>query len=261
MIYKLIAMDMDGTLLTDDKQISPANQHWIKEAEKQGIIVMLTTGRGYQNIEPYLSALQANPPIVATNGAEVWSSPTAIMERHPLPWETIEQLRAIALELDVWYWAYNTEELVQKNTWHAKANHEESIWVKFGFSTKEQVLLTKLDEQLKNIPGIEVTSSNDTNLEISLKGISKISGIQKICSSKGISLEETVAIGDGENDITMLKACGLGIAMENATDHVKQHADLLTASNENDGVAKLIQYVIQYNNRYKPLLEKEELIS
>ncbi|MGI2297824.1 Cof-type HAD-IIB family hydrolase [Paenibacillus sp. GXUN7292] len=258
MIYKLIAMDMDGTLLTDDKQISPANWHWIQEAEKHGIMIMLTTGRGFQNIKPYLDVLPSHPPIVATNGAEVWSTPTTILHRHVIPWETIKQLREIALELEeIWYWAYNTEELVRKDTWDTMEGHADSIWVKFGFATNNQELLSKLDTKLKDVKGIEVTSSNDTNREISLQGISKISGIQAICNYKGISLKETVAIGDGENDITMLKACGLGIAMENAADYVKQHADLLTASNENDGVAKLIQFVIEHNKKYNSLLKEK----
>lgn len=252
MNYKLLAMDMDGTLLRDDKTISEQNLLAVRQAVKENIIVMLTTGRGMVNIAPYIEQLQLDTPIVALNGAEVWESPHQVIHRSPLPFPIISSLKQIAIELDTWYWAYTPERLIHKKDWLNDKEEAEATFIKFGFSTTHPHLLQEIDRRL--IPfqdQIEITSSNSTNREISLKGVTKASGVQMICQRLGISLQECVSVGDGENDISMLSACGLGIAMSNATEKVKQHADLLTTDNESNGIAKLINYIIKHNHYYQ----------
>lgn len=237
---------MDGTLLDDQKRISPENANWIARAGQNGVTVMLTTGRGIQNIRPYVEELQLRSPLVAVNGGEVWKAPGEVHKRIPLHHELIRKMREKALETGVWYWAYTTEGIMNRDSWIDKP-WEEQIWLKFGYSSKDERLLKEIGEWLGTIPDIEVTNSHWSNLEIGPIGITKASGVEEVCRMLGIGLHECVAIGDGDNDISMLRACGLGVAMANAPDDVKQHADRTTASNTEDGVAEALKYVLTCN--------------
>jgi hypothetical protein len=93
---------------------------------------------------------------------------------------------------------------------------------------------------------LEITNSHPCNLELNPKGISKASGMRKVCELLGITMSEVVAMGDSMNDLSMIRAAGLGVAMGNAQDGVKAAADLVTATNDEHGVAKVIrEYVLE----------------
>ncbi|MDF2963402.1 MAG: Cof-like hydrolase, partial [Paenibacillus sp.] len=92
---------------------------------------------------------------------------------------------------------------------------------------------------------LEITNSHPLNLELNPKGINKASGIRQVCSLLGIGMSQVIAMGDSLNDESMIREAGLGVAMGNAQDEVKEFADVITATNEEHGVAKIIeQYVL-----------------
>jgi HAD superfamily hydrolase (TIGR01484 family) len=99
--YRLLALDMDGTLLDDEQRISPENREWIGRAREAGVTVIFATGRGYQSLLPYAEELNLDSPIVAVNGSEIWRRPGELHERHPLGRDDVRQLYALALQHDV----------------------------------------------------------------------------------------------------------------------------------------------------------------
>jgi hypothetical protein len=243
--YKLIALDMDGTLLTDSKQISAENAKWIARAVERGVTVVMATGRGMQLIRPYTDQLGLDSPVVAVNGGEVWSSPQRLHKRHTLDWRQVDWLRGIALQLGVWYWAYTTEGKLNRDTWGdtVLADH---VWLKFGYASKDLAALDRVKAMLDETGAYECTNSHPTNVEVNPSDVSKAAGLRDVCRLLGIDMSQAVAMGDSVNDLSMITEAGLGIAMGNAQEEVKQNAAAVTASNEEDGVAKAIQrYVFE----------------
>ncbi|KRF03378.1 phosphoglycolate phosphatase, TA0175-type [Paenibacillus sp. Soil766] len=241
--YKLLALDMDGTLLDERKEISQQNKEWIAKCREQGVYVVLSTGRGIQLIRSYAEQLELDTPIVAVNGGEVWSGPDKLHVRYTLPMVQIEQLRRLAIELDVWYWAYHTEGKMNRDTWDELDNRQME-WIKFGFSTEDSVKMTALFERIPQIGDFELTNSHPTNIEVNPAGITKATGLHEVCHMLNVGIHEVVAVGDSMNDMAMIVEVGLGVAMGNAQEEVKLRADAVTDSNEEDGVAKVIQRYI-----------------
>lgn len=241
-MYKLVALDMDGTFLTNNQTISEANRTWVNKAIDAGVTVMFSTGRGIQNISPYVEQMELKSPIVAVNGGEVWGSPGLLLKRTLMEKEWIGQLVEIAKQFDVWYWSYAVDGLYNKERWTDNLDNHE--WLKFGFATEDTDRLKLVRDRLEDWGIFEITNSNLTNLELNPKGISKASGIMEVCNLLGIKMQEVIAMGDSQNDMTMIKEAGLGIAMGNAQDAVKLAADTITATNQEDGVAKAIQKYI-----------------
>lgn len=238
-MYKLIALDMDGTFLTNEQTISDANREWVNKAIDSGITVMFSTGRGIQNISPYVEQMNLKSPIVAVNGGEVWGAPDLLLKRTLMEKDWIAKLYEMAKEYGAWYWSYAVEGLFNKENW--TDNIDDQQWLKFGFSSENLDTLKQIRDRLEDWGVFEITNSNIHNLELNPKGISKASGIMEICNLLGITMDQVVAMGDSQNDLTMIKESGLGIAMGNAQDVVKLAADTVTDTNQEDGVAKAIQ--------------------
>jgi HAD superfamily hydrolase (TIGR01484 family) len=241
--YKLVALDMDGTLLNEEKLISKENREAIFAALEAGVSVIFSTGRGVQSALPYAIELGLETPIVSVNGSEVWKAPGELLSRHILSAELVRTLHEIAVENDVWWWAYAVEGMFNAEKW---VEHLDSVeWLKFGYYTEDMAVLSKIRSQVEAWGTLEITNSHPCNIELNPKGVSKASGLEEVCKLLGISMSEVIAMGDSENDITMIRAAGLGVAMGNAQDGVKIIADLITVTNEEHAVAKIIkEYVL-----------------
>ncbi len=240
--YKLIALDMDGTLLNENQHISAANREAIYAALEAGITVMISSGRGVQNILPYVEELQLRTPIVSVNGSEVWKEPYVLQRRTLMDTELIRGMHRLASRYDAWYWAYAVEGIFNKEQWPDDISSLQ--WLKFGFHIEDEQSLAVIRDTLVAWDTLEVTNSHPFNLELNPKGISKASGLREVCGMLGIDMSQVVAMGDSLNDIAMIRAAGLGVAMGNAQDAVKREADLVTAANDEDGVAKVIREVV-----------------
>lgn len=245
MRYKMIALDLDGTLLDDEKKISQANRRWIQEAVQAGIKICFATGRGWHTVKDYLEELQIDPPLVLANGAEVWAEPGRLLERHPLSREVVQALHQLAVEHDAWYWGYSVEGLFTKRTW--QDHMFDYQWLKIGIRHDSLERIAQLREIVRSWQAVEVTHAAPVNMEVTCRGITKAYGLARLCAYFGFELSEVMALGDSHNDLLMLQSVGLGVAMGNAEDALKRAADeALTATNNENGVALAIaRYAFQ----------------
>ncbi|UJF32293.1 Cof-type HAD-IIB family hydrolase [Paenibacillus hexagrammi] len=240
--YKLLALDMDGTLLTEAKEISEPNKEAIHTAIEAGVTVIFSTGRGVQSALPYVEELGLESPMVAVNGSEVWEAPGKLHQRTLLSADLVEKLHGIAIDLDSWWWAYAVDGVFNRDNW--PDDLESHQWLKFGYYTENEPKLKKIRQTAESWGVFEITNSHPCNIELNPLGISKASGLEAVCKLLGITMSQVVAMGDSENDITMLQAAGLGVAMGNAQERVKGIADMTTVTNEEHAVAKIIHEVI-----------------
>lgn len=240
MRYKLLALDMDGTLLTDQHQISPETEKWIRKAMDAGIHVCLSTGRMYTEAVPFGEQLGLETPMVMVNGSEVWRSPHQLYRRELLDPAVVSQMYRLSRDKNVWFWADAVEGKYNEKNWEPGLP-ERNQWLKFGYHTEDHDIRHEIMLSLQNIGGLEITNSSPYNLEINPAGINKASGIQHICELLDIQMSEVVAIGDSLNDLAVIQAAGLGVAMGNAQIAVQENADVVTASNNDDGIALIIR--------------------
>ncbi|NLJ80703.1 MAG: HAD family phosphatase [Firmicutes bacterium] len=239
---RLLAVDLDNTLLTAEKKISAKNKYWIQKTEEQGIKVVLATGRGVERTREFWEELSLNDPLVLVNGAELWKTPGELLERHTLTGEEAKILIGLALKNKAGYWGYNLEGMVRSSDWTEKMYIQR--WLKIGFKHEDISVIQRLKKEVQSLNHYAVTQSGPLNLEISPWGTSKAYGLKKICAYLQIDLDSVMAIGDNLNDLEMIQTAGLGVAVENADKRLKLAADALTASNEADGVAEAIRRYI-----------------
>ena len=204
--FKLLALDMDGTVLTDDKKITNTTKYWLNRAMEAGITVMFTTGRGVQTAESYWLELGLDSPIVLVNGAEIWKRPGELMERHFISREGVRQLHKLAVDNEARYWGYSVESLSNYKNWTDEMFERD--WMKFGIRHDHLPTIQRLREIVIGWGAFEVTRSAPVNMEISAPGISKATGLAKVCDYLGIQMSEVMAIGDSHNDLHMIQSVG-----------------------------------------------------
>ncbi|THE11807.1 HAD family phosphatase [Bacillus timonensis] len=242
--YRLLALDLDGTTLNDNKEITQSTKYWVKKAVQNGVIVSIATGRGRQSAETFRKELGLTSPMVFLNGAEIWKTPDDLLERHHLMTHDILRLHQLATQTNSWFWGFTEDRLIRKPDWQDELVNGK--WMKFGLLNDNLSLIKELKVELEGWSHLEITQSADNNIEISTKGITKEYGIRKVCSLLDFGLDNVMAIGDSFNDFKLLTSVGLGVAMDNASPEVKNAADVITSSNEKDGVAKAIcQYIFE----------------
>src|SRR5690554_4698584 len=131
--YRLIALDMDGTLLKKSNTISPENQYWIKRAGEAGVAVCLASGRAHKSMVPFVEQLNLNTPLVAVNGSEVWRNKDQLYDRVLMDKDLIKDMYRIAEAHNVWFWAYSLTQEYNRENWHGFPQDEQ--WLKFGYYT------------------------------------------------------------------------------------------------------------------------------
>lgn len=247
--YKLIALDMDGTLLNDRSEISEENATWIHKALDAGVTVIFSTGRGFRSALPFAEQLELTTPMVTINGGEIWHKPHVLHKRTYLADTIVGKLRELAHTHDAWYWAYAVEDIYNSERWLAKDEQiSDKHWLKFGFDTPDDAARAAILSEIESWGGLEITNSSTTNLEINPEGVSKANGVREVCGLLGIEMSEVIAVGDSLNDLAVIQEAGLGIAMGNAQDSIKEAADAVTVSNNEDAIARVIQEYI-FNSR------------
>lgn len=237
--YKLVALDMDGTVLDDKQQISQTNQLWIQRALDAGVTVMFATGRAMDTVKPYMLDLNMNTPAVTVNGGDIWETPNKLLKRNLMKHEWIKQLHQIAVQYDIWFWAYSSQGLYNKENW--VPGIEDMEWLKFGYYTEDNQVRERVLNTITAWDVLEITNSHPHNLECNPKGVNKATALHEVCRMLNISMSEVVAMGDSLNDIAMIREAGLGVAMGNAQDEIKAASDIITSTNTEDGVAQVIK--------------------
>ncbi|SFT01609.1 Cof-type HAD-IIB family hydrolase [Paenibacillus sp. BC26] len=245
---KLIALDMDGTLLNDRQEISSENAKWIHRALDAGVTVCFATGRGFPSALPYAEQLKLDTPMITVNGGEIWKRPHVLHKRTLMSASTLKRLHQEALKYpECWYWAYSTMDIYNKEQWIEPADdYEHHHWLKFGYHTEDAATREAILRETSSWGGLEITNSSPWNLEMNPEGVSKASAIRELCSLLGIDMSQVAAMGDSLNDIAMIREVGLGVAMGNAQEEVKAVADVVTVNHNEDAVARVIRdYVLK----------------
>ena len=263
-MYKLVALDMDGTLLNGNKKINDRVKKAIADARKKGVKVILSSGRGFKGIEKYVKELQLDELVISLNGAIVTDG-TGEKSVFSIHMEPSVSRRIIELQKEYDIFSINfigqkmyVEVLNEKALYFSTFEGVEVIAVgnmlEFYNSQpigkmlmiekheKYTIFRQKLIEELGQY--INATFSLPDFLEVYNINVNKGIVLHKVAEYYGIKREEVIAIGDGENDISMIEYAGLGVAMENAMDSVKNAADLITKSYVEDGVAHVIEEYI-----------------
>ncbi|MCT1902270.1 Cof-type HAD-IIB family hydrolase [Oceanobacillus sojae] len=235
---KLIALDMDGTLLTPELEVSKRNKEAIQEALNQGIQVVLSTGRGFQGCYPYAQELNLQTFLITANGGEVWTIEKELLRRKLLANNIVEKLYAVTEEIGIRKWMISTEKVFHDDEF---VNIHDYQWLKFGCASEDQEKLNEVKRRLAGFSGLELTNSLPTNIEINPEGVSKADALDFLCKRTGISMQEVMAVGDSLNDVKMIQEAAVGIAMGNAQEKIKEVADAITSSNTEDGVGKAIE--------------------
>lgn len=261
MNYKLMAVDMDGTLLTSEKTISEATVKAIEKAYSAGKVVTISTGRPVQGLSNYESVIKPDIPVITYNGAMLIKlhSKEILFQQNvdsSSAREVIMRGNEAATTVVVWsdnkLYANKINERVEE---YKKLSGLEPIIIKNVDEIVSQGVtkLLWLDEPHKHIEyqrwlnenlinrKINYCTSQPSFLEFMGEGVSKAVAMEKLGELLGVLREESIAVGDGFNDLEMIEYAGLGIAMENAPDEVKERADYITDSNDEDGVAKAIE--------------------
>ena len=245
-MIKLVAVDMDGTLLDTNKQISSANKGAIKACIDQGIRIVLSTGRPFSHVEPYADELKLNNFFVTANGGQILNMEKEVISQHFLSANHLLRLTHFCETKKLRYWALTTKELF-KNQF--PVNYMDKNWLKFGIRLDTEKEADRLRKYLTETNLYEVSNTLPTNIELNPLGINKAAGIEFVCKQIGIEMNEVMAIGDALNDVKLIKKAKLGIAMGNAQPSVREIADFVTKDHNNDGVAFALNKYILHDNK------------
>lgn len=273
---KLIAFDLDGTMLNDSKELTAENLCALKEAAAEGVVLVPATGRIYPAIPDFLRELDFIRYYILSNGAYVYDSrEDKVMHKAEISSELalrcIRHMDKLPVIYDCYMdnQGYMTEsmynsaesflpdqphmlEMVKRlrkpvpNLYEFLASNGKGVQkLQMFFMEKDMDLRA---EELKSFnlefPELAATSSVKNNIEINSIGAGKANAVKVLAGELGIDMEDTAAFGDGTNDAGMLRAVGCGVAMGNASDEVKAAADMVTDSNNASGVAKGIRKIL-----------------
>ena len=260
---KLIASDLDGTLLNEDKTIASENLEAIKKAREQGVLFTIATGRPLPSTKRYYEITGADVPMILYNGALIYDGKTGktISSVCLEPDDAIKILE-LADELGasacVWYdhklYANKIDENVNE---YKSLSGLEPIVIKDKKALAQKgiikILIHDTPQNLQNfVEKIRDVSFNNVTtcfsgkeyFEFFNKEVSKGVGLLRLCEYCGIKPQEVLALGDAENDKPMLKAAGIGVAMANGFPETKAAADYITDDNESGGWAKAVNKFI-----------------
>ncbi|MDG3075284.1 Cof-type HAD-IIB family hydrolase [Bacillus halotolerans] len=236
---KLIAIDMDGTLLNNEQLISDENRNAIREAEDKGVYVVISTGRTLMTCRELAESLKLSSFLITANGSEIWDSNFNLVERKLLHTDHIKMMWDLRNKHNTNFWASTVNKVWRGEFPENITDHE---WLKFGFDIEDDDIRNEVLAELRKNKELEITNSSPTNIEVNALGINKAAALAKVSEKLGFTMENVMAMGDSLNDIAMIKEAGLGVAMGNAQDVVKETADWITDTNIEDGVAKAIRH-------------------
>lgn len=266
---KLIAIDIDGTLVNSKKEITPAVKEAILTAQNKGIKIVICTGRPLSGAQQYLDELglnqRADEYVVSFNGAIVETTDGQVIFKQGLKYEDYIDLEAIARKLKLHfhsvgmnriytaerdlghYTIYNSRIVKLEVSYRTQAEMRQIPIIKCMYIDEPEYLDRQIQSDLfKQLAGRVVFSKTEPfYYEATAAGVDKGSGLKRLCQHLQIAPENIMALGDQANDMPMLKYAGLGVAMGNAVPYTKQHADAITADCDHDGVAVAINKFVK----------------
>ena len=267
---KFIGLKNYITLLTTDKQLSPGNRAALEKAARAGVQIVPTTGRFFRAMPEVIRQLPFVRYVININGAAVADLQTGEnLCRAEMPWQQVTEILEFLSGYDVLYDCWIDDQPVMESAMLDRVegytfpgvyrdmfrvfrlpvenlrSHVQQLGrdvQKISIVSRDDALRARLMEDLRQrFDGVIVTSSVPENIEINRADANKGQALLDLAARLGYSRENTMAFGDGLNDMTMIRAAGVGVAMENATPALKAAADWITCSNDQDGVARGIE--------------------
>ncbi|MCL5774567.1 MAG: Cof-type HAD-IIB family hydrolase [Firmicutes bacterium] len=265
MSYKLVVVDLDGTLVLKNPEVSPKNKEEIRRIQNKSVIFSIASGRMFSSILPYAEELDIKVPLICYGGAMLVDSVTKkVLYQVTVPLETAKLVIRVARAFDL-----HVNLHIGENVYIEKERTEAEAYCKnarvkaivvgdlLSFIKEEPTklivisenvsLLDEVGEIIRNQTNgkLNITKSFPTYLEVVNREASKGKALEMMAAILKIEPEEVMAVGDSFNDIDMLEWAGLGIAMGNAPGEVKEAANYITASFEEDGVALALERFIE----------------
>jgi Cof subfamily protein (haloacid dehalogenase superfamily) len=275
--FRLLAIDIDGTLVNSQHELTEATRRAVLRAKGAGIEIVLATGRRYSRVLPLVEPLELNVPLVTASGALVkQAADHTTLYRAEFAPSSIERCLGIisdagyeaVLYADTYdqgfdYYVVNPlsqqaelAEFLERNAGFERTAPDlmtrppEGIFSAFAMGTREQMRRLK-DELERCLPGqlyMHVLRSprySGFMCEIAPAGVSKWIAVNRLAEEWGIRPEQICAVGDDVNDIPMIAAAGLGVAMGNALDEVKAAADRIAPRHDDDGLVQVVEGLLE----------------
>ncbi|MNI27516.1 putative phosphatase [compost metagenome] len=264
-MYKLIAIDIDDTLINDDKQITVGTKQALEAAISQGVIVTLATGRMHASTKEMAKQIGLNVPLISYQGSWIKNALNdEIMYERSVPLESAKVIYDYCKRNELHLQAYLEDKLYVKESSEKADKYAElskipyHVYPNFDeLASKPSTKLLMIDEpdkldqvaiELRDLLGtdVHITKSKPHFLEVTHPEGTKGHAITYLANHFGIELSEVIAIGDSWNDREMLEVAGFGVAMANAVPALKAIASYITLSNNEDGVKHVIdKFILQ----------------
>ena len=259
-MIKIVTIDLDGTLFDDKKHISDENKLAIKKAKELGVKIVISTGRPIAGVMPVLEELNLlddTDYCIVYNGAKIFNCKTKeLVFSSSITGLDVYDLYKEALKLNVHYHAFNINEdllTMDHNPYtdvEASLNHIKDIIYDFSKTNSSDLYLKSMmvdskeniDRCIRDVNPMfkekySMVRSSDIFLEFLNKNTNKGNALVALAKYLNVDIKDTMAIGDQDNDMSMIKAAGVGVCMENGAKEVKEVADFITKDNESSGVA------------------------
>ena len=272
MEYKMIGLDLDGTLLKDDKSIDAKTKEYLETLSANGVHIVPITGRPLSGIPDCVRNIKGVDYIISNNGSKTVLNSTnetlfSLAMDNATSKRVIEAVRQTGAIFEVFLNHYGYCEKFVFD--HYKEVYTGTVLGDYIFSSRKQVdnLMTLFDDknteadevfiickdnndreirkaQTDKISGIQYCMLADRFLEITKNGTDKGTALEMLCNHLKIKLDKVIAFGDGENDLQFLNKAGTAVAMGNASDSVKAQANIITDTNNNQGILKVLKDLI-----------------
>ena len=264
MAIKLIAFDMDDTLLRDDRTIGARTMATLRAAHEKGVKIVPATGRGRSTMWKYVEEIGCVDAAICTNGAQMYDGQGNVIEENPVPLEAARRIARFAKENGWYVQGYNEEDyyfdtlcegtrVYAENGGHMgqevgdlEAYMTEDPY-KMLFVETDPERMAELKKQAIPLFGDElcVFISKPFYLEMTAPKATKGAAVLALGRRFGVMPSEIMTFGDSANDISMIEAAGVGVVMDNARAEIKEYADMIAPSNEDEGVAQIVEkYVL-----------------
>ncbi len=265
-MIRLIALDLDGTLLDPAGQITDETKAAIAQAREAGIKVVLSTGRAVPEAADFAARAGCDPLSVCLGGAALSDNRTLEhLRRWDMPPAAAKKALELCLDREIELMLFAGEQIVLDpfshrsltKTYPYQVFHEAAVVTEdpIAYLEEHDLPLTKIHgdwnrpayplTELSQLEGVELTSSNDHDFELVPKGVNKGRTLALLALILGVPLDQCAGVGDSENDLAMLQAVGFPIAMGNGCDSVKAAACHIAPDNAHEGVAQAIRWAME----------------
>lgn len=239
----ILALDLDGTLLTEQETVSSANKTALKLAMANGIQPTIATGRMlHHKVDTLIHELGIHLPVATLNGGAIISPQGELLHSFPISKNDVDWLCTQAEHSGLDYWVCTLDRIIRGTEVKKSSTRETVINATFHAESSGQMLAFR--EKLENANRFNLTWPDDYHVVVNAKGINKATALELICREYGLTSDHVAAIGDGINDFEMLAWASYSFAMGNASQALKSVAKETTLNFDDDGVAIAVYRLI-----------------